>query len=175
LHKRKEKRRLEGAPFFVFDEEAGVFDYEEAGGAGFGGGFGAGNSQLEPEGFGMDGDRGIGDGRNFFGAAKDVDDVDGKWNVFEASVGFLAKDLGFIGINGNDGVAGGLEIGSDFVGGAAGIGREADDGDGFGGAEEIGNGVGSGGRDGREMDLHVYLMNERAKSNRGVRCGRRGR
>ena len=107
----------------------------------------------------MDGDSGIGYGRNFFGAAENVDDVDGDGDVFEARIGFLAKDFGFVGIDGDDGVTGGLEVGGDFVRGAARIRGKTDDGDGFGLAEEIGDGVGSGGSVGGEMDLHKALMN----------------
>ena len=83
----------------------------------FGGGLVVGDFLLEPEGFGVDGDGGIGDGRNFFGAAENVDDVDGFGDVFEARIGFLAEDFGFVGIDGNDVVTGGLEVGGDFVGG----------------------------------------------------------
>ena len=41
---RPRRPELQGAAFFVFDEEAGVFDYEEAGGAGFFGGGGVGDA-----------------------------------------------------------------------------------------------------------------------------------
>lgn len=114
---------------------------------------------MEPKGFGVDGDSGIGYGRNFFGAAENVDDADGDGDVFEARIRFLAEDFGFVGIDGDDGVTGGLEVGGDFVGGAARIRGKTDDGDGFGLAEEIGDGVRSGGSVGGEMDLHKALMN----------------
>ncbi len=78
----------------MFDEEAGILDGQEAGGAGFFSGFGVFNTQLQPEGFGADGNGGIGDGKSLFGAAEDVDDVDGFGDVFEASIGFLAEDFG---------------------------------------------------------------------------------
>ena len=119
------------APFFVFDEEAGVFDYGEAGGGGFFGGGGVFYAELEPEDFGIDGDGRAGDGRHVFGAAEDVDDVDGFGNVFETRVRFLAEDFGFVGIDGNDAVADGLKIRSDFIAGAGWIGGESDDGDGL--------------------------------------------
>jgi len=141
----------------VFDEEAGVFDYEEAGGAGFFGGDGMGDAELEPEGFGVDGGGGVGDARDFFGAAEDVDDIDGAGDIFEAGVGFLAEDFGFVGVDGDDFVAGGLEVSSYLVGGTARIGGEADDGDGFGLAEEIGDGVGGGGSVVGEMERHAGL------------------
>jgi len=138
----------------VFDEEAGVFDDGEASGPGF---FGAGevrNALLEPEDFCVDGDGGIGDGRDFFGAAEDVDDVDGLGDVFEAGVGFLAEDFGFVGIDGDDFVADGLEVGGNFVGRAARVGREADDGDGLGGAEDLREGVGRRGGVVGKMEKH---------------------
>jgi len=47
-----------------------------------------------------------------------------------------------------------LQIGGDFMGRAAGIGGEADYGDGFGGAEEIADGVGSGSGGVGEMEEH---------------------
>ena len=121
----------------MFYEEAGILDDQEAGGVRFGGRFGVGNSLLEPQRFGADRDGGIGDGGNVLCAAEDVDDVDGKWNVFEAGVGFFAEDFGFVGIDGDDFVAGTLEVGRDFVGRSSGVRGETDDGNGFGGAEEI--------------------------------------
>ena len=121
----------------VFDEEAGVLDDQKTSRVRFGGSFGVGNSLLEPEGFGVDRDGGIGDRGNVLWAAEDVDDIDGKWNVFEAGVGFFAQDFGFVGIDGDDFVAGALEVGRDFMRRSTRIGRETDDGDGFRGAEEI--------------------------------------
>jgi hypothetical protein len=126
----------------VLDEEAGVLDDEEAGGVCLGGSFGVRNSQLEPKRFGMDGDGGIGDGGDVFRAAEDVDNVDWKWDVFEAGVGVFAQDFGLVGIDWDDFVADPLEVGGDFVGGPARVGGKADDGDGFGGAEEIDDVVG---------------------------------
>ena len=125
----------------MLDEEAGVFDDGETGGAGFFGGRGVRDALLEPEDFGVDGDGGIGDGRNVFGTAEDINDVDGFGNVFKAGVGFLAEDFGFVGVDGDDFVADGLEVGGDFGGRTARIGGQADDGDGFGGAEEVANGI----------------------------------
>ena len=126
----------------MLDEEAGVLDDEEAGGVCLGGSFGVRNSQLEPKRFGMDGDGGIGDGGDVFRAAEDVDNVDWKWDVFEAGVGVFAQDFGLVGIDWDDFVADPLEVGGDFVGGPARVGGKADDGDGFGGAEEIDDVVG---------------------------------
>lgn len=74
-----------------------------------------GNSLLEPERFGVDGDGGIGDRWNFFGAAEDVDDVNGFWDVFKTSIGLLAKNFGFVGIDRDDFVTDGLKVGRDFV------------------------------------------------------------
>ena len=113
---------------------------------------------MEPEGFGVDGDGGIGDAWDFFGAAEDVDDVDGPGDVFEAGVGFLAEDFGLVWVDGDDFVAGGLEVSGYLVGGTARIGGEADDGDGFGLAEEVGDGVGEGRRVVGEMEGHFNLM-----------------
>jgi hypothetical protein len=130
------------APFFVFNEQAGVFDYGEACGAGFFGGCGVFYAELEPENFGFDGDGGVGNGRHVFGPAEDVDNVNGFRDVFEARVGFFAEDFGFVGINGDDAVADRLEIRSDSVAGTDWIRGKSDDGDGFGGTEEVEDGVG---------------------------------
>ena len=107
----------------MFDEDAGVFDYEEAGGVGFGGGVLVFDSLLHPDYFCADGDGAVDDGRNVFGAAEDVDDFDVLrfWDVFEAWVRFFAEDFGFVGIYGDDAVAGGLNVLSDAETGAAGI------------------------------------------------------
>jgi len=154
---RPRRPELQGAAFFVFDEEAGVFDYEETTGAGFFGGCGVGDSELQPQSFGADGDGGIGNGRDSFGAAEDVDDVNGDGDVFETGVGFFAEYFPFVRIDGNDAIADGLEVSGDFVGRTGGIGGEADYGDGFGGAEELGDEVG--GRKGVvwEMEEHGRL------------------
>lgn len=117
-----------------------------------------GNSLLKPKGFGVDGDGGIGDGRNFFGATEDVDDVDRFRDVFKAGIGFLAEDFGFVRIYGDDFVADALEVGSNFVGGTSGIGGESDDGDGFGVAEEVADGVGGIGSVSGEMKDHEDSM-----------------
>jgi len=108
----------------MFDEDAGVFDYEEAGSAGFGGGVLVFDSLLHPDNFCADGDGAVDDGWDVFGSAKDVDnfDVVRFWNVFEARVGFFAEDFGFVGIYGDDAVAGGLYVLSDAETGASGIG-----------------------------------------------------
>jgi hypothetical protein len=144
----------------VFDEEAGVFDDREAGSVSFRGCGGVGNSLLEPEDFGADGDGGVRELWNIFGAAEDVYDVDGFGNVFEARVGFLAEDFCFLGIDGNDFVPGGLEVGGDGVGGTETIGGEAHDGDGLRGAQDLGDGVG-GRRDvGAEVKKHEHWMRE---------------
>jgi hypothetical protein len=144
----------------VFDDEAGVFDHGEARGAGFFGGGGVLYSELEPEGFGFDGDGRVGDGRHIFGAAEDVDDVYGFRDVFETGVRFFAEYFGFVGIDRDDAVAGGLEIRGDFIAGTGGIGGEADDGDGFGGAEEVEDGVGGAAGAVGEMNGHTEWMND---------------
>lgn len=118
-----------------------------------------GDAKLEPESFGANGDCGIGDRGDFFGAAEDVDDVDGDGDIFEAGIGFLAEDFGFVGVDGDDGVAGALEVGGDFVGGTKGVGGEADYGDDFGLAEEIGDEVEGWTHLVGEMELHDRWMN----------------
>jgi len=70
----------------VFDQEAGILNDEEAGGTGFFSGDRMRNFLLKPEGFGIDNDGRIGDGRYILGAAEDVDDIDAFGDVFEASV-----------------------------------------------------------------------------------------
>jgi hypothetical protein len=127
----------------VFDQDAGIFDYEQAGGAGFGGGVLVFDSQLHPDYFCADGDGAVDDGRDVFGAAKDVDDFDvvGFWDVFQTRVGFFAEDFGFVGIYGDDAVAGGLHVLRDAETGTSWIGREADDGDGFIVCEDVGDQV----------------------------------
>jgi len=138
----------------VLDEEAGVFNDEEAGGAGFCSGTGIGDALLEPENFGADGDGGIGDGRNAFGTAEDIHDVNGFGDVLEARIGFLAEDLGFVGVDGDDFVADGLEIRGDFMRRAARIRGEADDSNCFGGAEDVGDGVGGLREEVGEVEVH---------------------
>ena len=138
-------------------------DDEEAGGVGFGGGFGVGNSLLQPEGFGVDGDGGVGYGRDIFRAAEDVDNVDGERDVFEAGVGFFAEDFGFVGIDGDDFIAGALEVRGDLVGRAARVGGEADDGDGFGRAKKIADRVGGYGRAFGRLHEHVSWMSGNGK------------
>ncbi len=101
---------------------------------GFCGGLFIRYSLLEPEGFGVEGDGGIGDGRNCFGPSEDIDNVDWEGNVFEAGVGFFAQDFGLVGIYRDDFVARALEVGGDFIGRPARIRRETDDSDGFGSA-----------------------------------------
>ena len=101
----------------MFHEKAGVLDHEEPGGLRFCYGLGVGDALLEPEAFGADGDGGIGYGRDVFDAAEDVDDVDRDRDVFEASVGFLAEDLGFVRVHRDDLVAGTLEVGGHLMGG----------------------------------------------------------
>jgi hypothetical protein len=125
----------------VFDEDAGVFHYEEAGGVGFDGGVLVFNSLLHPDNFCADGDGAVDDRRDVFRAAKDVDnfDVVRFRNVFQAWVGFFAEDFDFVGIYGDDAVAGGLHVLSDAKTGTPGIGREADYRDGFIVFEDVGD------------------------------------
>jgi hypothetical protein len=143
----------------MFDEETSVFDDQETGGAGFFGGCRVGDFLLEPEGFGFDSDSGVGHGRDIFGAAENVDDVDGFRDVFETRKGFMAQHFRFVGIDGDDAIARRLEVGCDLVRGARRIRRQTNHGDGFGIAEEIGNGVRSGARVLWEVDSHGDWMN----------------
>ena len=108
----------------MFDKDAGVFHYEEAGGAGFVGGVLVFDSLLHPDYFCADGDGAVDDWWDVFGAAKNIDnfDVSRFWDVFEAWVSFFAEDFGFVGIYGNDAVAGRLYILSYAETGAPGIG-----------------------------------------------------
>ena len=117
----------------VFDKDAGVFDYEEAGGAGFGSGILVFDSLLHPDYFCSDCDGAVDDGWDVFGAAKNIDNFDALrfWHVFEAWISLFAEDFGFVGIYGDDAVAGGLYILSDTETGATVIGREAHYRDGF--------------------------------------------
>jgi hypothetical protein len=107
----------------MFDEDAGVFDHEEACGAGFVGSVLVFDSLLHPDNFCADGDGAVNDRRNVFGTAENIDNFDVLrfWDVFEARVGFYAENLAFVGIYGNDAVASGLYILSDAETGAAGI------------------------------------------------------
>ena len=76
-----------------------------------------------------------------FGTAKDVDDFDfvGFRDIFETRIGFFAEDLGFVGIYGDDAVAGGLHALRDPETGAPGIRGEADYRDGFIVFEDVGD------------------------------------
>jgi hypothetical protein len=105
---------------------------------------GADYAKLEPDGFGANGDGRVDNGRNFFGATENVDDVDGLGDVLQARIGFRAEHFPFVGIDRNDAIADGLEIGGDFVAGPGGIARKADNGDGFCNAEKIEDGIGGG-------------------------------
>lgn len=108
----------------MFDEDARVFDYEEAGGAGFGGGVLVFDSLLHPDYFCADRDGAVDDRWDVFGAAKNIDNFDGLrfWDVFEAWVRFFAEDFGFVGIYRDDAVTGGLYVLSYAETGASGIG-----------------------------------------------------
>jgi len=125
----------------VFDENAGVFHHEEAGGASFGGGVLVLNSLLHPDNFCADGDGAVHDRRDVFGAPKDIDNFDvlRLRDVFETWITFFAEHSSFVGIYGNDAIAGGLHVLSDAETGASGIGREADYRDGFIVFEDVGN------------------------------------
>jgi hypothetical protein len=127
----------------VFNQDAGVFDYEEAGGAGFRGGVWVFDSLLHPDYFCADGDGAVHNRRNVFRAAKDVDnfDVRGFRDVFKTRIGFFAEYFGFVGIDGDDAIAGGLHVLGDAKTWASGIGREADYCDGFVVFEDVGDGV----------------------------------
>jgi hypothetical protein len=108
----------------MFDEDAGVFDYEEAGGAGFSGSVLVFNSLLHPDYFCTDCDGAVDDRRDVFGAAKNIDNFDVLrfWDVFEAWIGFVAKDFGFVRIYGDNAIASGLYVLSYAETGATGIG-----------------------------------------------------
>ena len=105
-------------------EEAGVFDYEEAGGEGFGGSVLVFDSLLHPDNFCADSDGAINDGWDVFGAAKNIDNFDVLRfrDVFEARVRFFAEDFGFVGIYGDDAISDGLHVLSYAETGATGIG-----------------------------------------------------
>jgi hypothetical protein len=96
----------------MFDEDAGVFDYEQACGAGFVGGILVFDSLLHPDDFCADGDGAVDNGWDVFGAAKNIDNFDVLrfWDGFEAWVRFFAEDFGFVGIYGDDAVSDGLYI-----------------------------------------------------------------
>src|ERR1700719_2758304 len=68
--------RLTAAAEAMFDEDAGVFDYEEAGGAGFGGGVLVFDSLLHPDYFCADCDGAVDDGWDVFGAEKNIANFD---------------------------------------------------------------------------------------------------
>lgn len=144
----------------MFDEEAGVLNDGESGGVSFGGCDVVGNSLLEPEDLGVDSHGGSGNRWHIFGTPENVNDVDGFGDVFQARVGFLAEDFGFVGIDGNNFVSRGLEIGGDGVGGAKAIGGEADNSDGFGRAEDVGDGVLGGRSVGSEVKEHECWMRQ---------------
>lgn len=129
----------------VLDEDAGVFNYEKAGGAGFGGCCGVGDSLLHPDDFGADFDGAVDYRRDVSGAAEDVDDFDvvGWRDVFEARVGFFSEDFGFVGIYGDDAIAGGLHVLGNTEAGSRGPGRKADDRDGIEVFQDVGDDVGA--------------------------------
>lgn len=103
--------------------------------AGFGEAFGGvvvADAELEPDGFGVFGDDVVDVLGDVGGAAEDVDDVDVAWDGGEGAVDGLAEDLddgGIVDGDGDDCVAGALNVGGDVVGGFIGIGFDAEDGD----------------------------------------------
>ena len=105
----------------MFDEDARVFDYQEAGGAGFGGSVLVFDSLLHPDNFCADGDGAVDDGWDLFGAAKNIDNFDVLRfrDVFEARVRFFAEDFSFVGIYGDDAISDGLYVFSYAETGAA--------------------------------------------------------
>lgn len=160
----------------MFDEDTGVFHYEEARSAGFGCGVLVFDSLLHPDYFCADGNGAVNDRRDVFGAAKDVDDFDvlGFRDVFEARVGLFAEDFGFVGIYGDDAVAGGLYVLGDAKTGASGIGREADYRDGFIIFEDVGDyvvtvwpGIGDGCFHG---DVFGWRAGKLSRSSLGIRA-----
>jgi hypothetical protein len=107
----------------VFDEDARVFDYEEAGSTGFGGSVLVFDSLLHPDNFCADGDGAVDDGWDVFGAAKNIDNFDVLrfWDVFEAWVRFFAEDFSFVRIYWDDAISDGLYVFSYAETGATGI------------------------------------------------------
>lgn len=154
----------------MLDEDAGVFDHEQAGGAGFGGRGGVGDSLLHPDYCCADFDGAVDYWRDVFGAAEDVDDFDVvRWrDVFETRVGFFAEDFCFVGIYGNDAVAGGLHVLGDAEAGACGAGRKANDGDGFVFFQDVGDDVGALLRVIGERDVHRRAQRARLKLSRAA-------
>ena len=134
-------------PLFVLDKKAGVLDDGESGGASFFSGGGARDVLLKPKNLGSDRNSRIGDGGNLFRSPKNVDDVNGFRDVFEASESLNTEDLRFVWIDRDDLVAGRLQIGGYSVRGTKRVGRETNDRDGLGGSENVINRVqrGSGG------------------------------
>jgi hypothetical protein len=127
----------------VFDQDAGIFHYEEAGGAGLGRGVLVVNSQLHPDNFCANDDGAVYDWRNVLCAPKDVDNFDALRfrDIFKARVTFFAEDFGFVGIYRDDAIAGGLHVLGDAETRTSGIGREPDYRDGFIVFEDVGDGV----------------------------------
>ena len=125
----------------VLDEDAGVLNYNEAGGASFCGCGVIFDSLLHPDYFCTDSDGAVDDGWDVFGAPKDVDDFDVLrfWDVFQTRVAFFAEDFRFVGIHGDDVVTGRPHVLGDAETGAPRIRREAHYRDGFMFFEDVGD------------------------------------
>jgi hypothetical protein len=115
----------------VFDLEAAVLDVGEAGLGGDGAGLVAADAELEPESAGPDRDRVPGHLRGVLGAAEHVDQVDRLGHLVEGGQHRHPEQLrlGAHGVDPEQAVALVVEVPGDLVGGALGVGREADHGD----------------------------------------------
>jgi len=111
----------------VFFQDAGVYDYEEAGAASAFGGFVVRNAFLHPDGAGADADGRLNDVRHEFRPAENIHDVYLFGNVFQARVAFLTQHVSFARIYWNDAVADRLQVIGDAVTGAKFAIGEADD------------------------------------------------
>ena len=111
--------------FVEFFGDAEIHYYEDSGGAGYGCGRFVLYAFLHPDGARADLNCGFDDFGNQFRATENIHDVDFFGNVFQAGVGFFAEDGGFVRVDGNDAVAGGLEILRHAKAGAKWFGREA--------------------------------------------------
>ena len=73
------------------------------------------DAELQPDGFGVNCDRRVNDGRNLFGTPEDTDKIDRLGNVLQSGIRFCAEHFPFVGINREDAITHRLQVGGNFM------------------------------------------------------------
>src|ERR1700683_312675 len=111
----------------VFNQDASVRHYDEAGGASLRRRLRVFNAELHPGHFGSRTDGAVYRCGNFRRTTKNIPDLNRLRHCLQPGVAFLAEDFGFVRIHGNDPVARRLHVFADAEAGTRRIRREADD------------------------------------------------